>query len=116
MASFSTDSFWLAADSAIAVAASSTALGDSDLLKWLSHASSNFAFVSFISSSSPFSFAAKTMSAFFILLRVDLVGISVVFIELISSFFGSLGEEKPPNNLEKKPFFLFSLLSLIMFT
>jgi len=52
------------------------------------------------------------MSAFFILLRADFVGISLVSSILVSSFFGSSGADEPPNNREKKPFFLFSLLSL----
>ena len=68
-----------------------------------------------MSSSSPFSLATATMSAFFILLRADLEGISTVSNSLTSSFFGSSGDVEPPNNREKKPFFLFSWLSLIIF-
>ena len=73
-----------------------------------------------MSNSRSFSFAIATISAFFILFKADLFGILTVSAIVCCSFLASLclvslGALKPPNILEKKPFFLFSLLSLIIF-
>ena len=108
-------------------------------------ASNNLTFVSFISNSRPKSAAVATISAFFILLRADLEGMStlavidsvIVFTELsaargvetfstldkgeesssapfVSSSLLASTESDPLNNLEKKPFFFVSFLSLII--
>ena len=98
----------------MAVAASSTALGE-DALKCISHSSNSFAFVRLISRSNPLSFATDTMSAFFILLSTDFDGISDDSLTEISALFILSDDSEPPNSLEKNPFFLFSLLSLIIF-
>ena len=55
------------------------------------------------------------MSAFFILLSADNEGNSADSSVDTTLVLVSSDELEPPNNLEKKPFFVLSLLSLIMF-
>ena len=68
-----------------------------------------------MSKSSPCAFAESTISAFFIFLTEDNEGISSFSIEVGFVLLVSLGVSEPPNNLLKKPFFLLSVLSLIIF-
>ena len=87
----------------------------STLLKCRSHPSNNLAFVKFISKSSPKPLAVATISAFFILFKADFVGVSESFKDDLYKLSFSLGVDEPPNKREKNPFFLLSLVSLIIF-
>ena len=68
-----------------------------------------------MSKSSPCALAESTISAFFIFFTEDNVGISSFSIGVGFALLLSLDVLEPPNSLAKKPFFLLSLLSLIIF-
>ena len=82
--------------------------------KCSSHAFNKFGLVKPISNSSPLSLAKATISAFFILFKADFVGNSIDSTGFSAATSVSLDAVEPPNNLEKKPFFSFSLFSLII--